>query len=174
LIDEFLATSAQQWLVRLVAVVTPMGAVLAASAANERWWPVGLFLVAWLGVVSAVRPDTPLALVTIVVVVWHWLVAVDGVSTPWLPIASICLLLFHGVIALLATVPTGGELPVATLGQWARRGALGGCLTVTVWGLVVLLDRREAAGNGLLTAVALAIVAAGAVTIRSRSLDRVR
>ena len=170
LIDEMLGTSAQQWLLRVLALLTATGAVLAAWAANGRWWPVGLFLVGALSVASAAHPDTPFALVTVVAIVWRWLVAVDDVGTPWLPVAGICLLGFHSVIALLATVPTGGELPAATLGQWSRRVALGGCLTVAMWALVVLFDRREAAGNGLLTAAALAVVAACAVMIRSRSL----
>lgn len=172
-IDEILGTSRQQWVLRIIAVVTPIGAALAASASSGGWWPVGLLLVGSLAIASAVRPDTHLALVTVVVLVWRWLVAVDDVGTPWLPVAASCLLAFHSVIALLSTVPTGGEVPLASLGRWSRRAALASSMTVAMWALVTLLDQREAAGNGLLTAVALAIVAAAAVMIRSRSIARV-
>jgi hypothetical protein len=108
----------------------------------------------------------------VVVIVWHWLATVEGVGGPWLLIASLCLLVYHAVIALSATLPVGGELPVATIGLWSRRTAFGGCVATVVWIFVVLFDRREAAGSGLLTALALAILTAAAVLIRSRSINQ--
>lgn len=173
-IDEFHETSGQQWLLRAVAVATSIGAVVAAAAANERWWPTGLILVGVLATASAIRPDTHTALLVVVVVVWHWLATVDGVGGPWLLVASLCLLVYHAVIAMSASLPAGGDISSATIGQWLRRTALGGAMTTVVWICVVLFDRRDAAGNGFLTALALAILAAGAVLIRSRSLDQPR
>lgn len=169
-IDEFHATSAQQWLFHLVAVVAALGALVAAAGANGRLWPAGLVMVSLLALAAAVRPDTHMALVVIVVIVWHWLATVEGVGGPWLPITVLYLLVHHSVIALSASVPTGGALPAATIGQWARKTALVGCASVGTWALVALLDGRHTAGNGLLTGLALAIVAAAAVLIRSRSL----
>lgn len=171
-IDEFHATSQQQWVFRLVAVLAPIGAVLAAAGANDRLWPAGLFIVTVMALASAVRPDTHIAAVAVVVVVWHWLATVDEVGGPWLPIAAVCMLLYHAVIALSATVPIGGVLPPATIGRWAARTTLAGGATLGVWALVVALDGRNAPGNGLLTALALAIVAGAAVVIRSRSVGR--
>jgi hypothetical protein len=110
--------------------------------------------------------------VVVVVIVWHWLATVDGPGGAWLLIASLCLLLFHAVIALSASVPIGGEIPMATIGQWLRTTALGSGATVGVWTLVVLLDGRNTSGNGALTGLALAIVAGAAVMIRSRSIDQ--
>lgn len=173
-IDEFHDTSGQQWLLRAVAVASALGAVVAAAAANERWWPAGLIVVGVLATASAIRPDTHVALVVVVVIVWHWLATVDGVGGPWLLVASLCLLVHHAVIALSASLPTGGDVSSATIAQWLQRIALGGAMATVVWILVVLFDRRDAAGNGLLTGLALAILAAGAVLIRSRSLDRPR
>lgn len=174
-LDELLETSRQQWLVRIVAVATPVGAVLAASAANGRgWWSFALFSVIVLAMASAIRPDTHTALVVIAVVGWHWLATVDGVDTPWLPVAGVCLLVFHAVIALSANVPVGGDIAPATLGLWLRRITVVGAATIGMWGLVVLFDRRAAPGNGLLTGVALAVVACGAVMVRARSVDQPR
>jgi len=174
-IDEFLETSRQQWLLRIVATITPAGAVLAASAANGRsWWSFALFSVILLAMASAIRPDTHTALIVVGVVGWHWLATVDGVDTGWLPFAGVCLLVFHAVIALSANVPTGGDIPAAALGLWLRRTAVVGAATVGVWGVVVVFDRRAAPGNGLLTGVAVAVVACGAVMIRARSVDQPR
>ena len=173
-LDEMLETSSQQWLLRALAVATSVGAVLSAAAANERWWPAGLVVVSGLAIASAIRPDSYTALAVVVVIVWHWLATVEGPGGPWLLIASLCLLVYHAVIALSASLPTGGELSDATVVQWLRRTALGGGMTTVAWFFVVLLDRRDAAGNGLLTAVALAVLAAGAMLIRSRSLDQPR
>ena len=170
-IDEFLETSGQQWLLRVVAVLAPVGAVLAAAAANERWWPFGLFVATVLAIASAIRPDTHTALVVVVAIVWHWSTTVDDLGTPWLPVASVCLLVFHAVTALSATMPIGGELPLATVKRWLRRVAIVAAATVSMWVLVLVLERREAEGNGLLTGAALAIVALGAVFIRSRDVE---
>jgi len=169
-IDDVLETSPQQWLLRLIAVVTPVMAVLAASAANGRAWPVGMSLVAGLALTSSLRPDADWALAVIVIVGWHWLAAVDEVDTIWLPLASVLLLVFHTVVALLATVPSGGVVPTITLARWAGRVAVGAGATVGLWLMVVALDQRDARGNALLTALALAVVAGAAVLIRARSL----
>lgn len=174
-VDEFLETSRQQWLLRIAAVAAAAAAVLAASGASGRWWwSFALFTVLVLAAASAIRPDTHTALVVVVVVGWHWLATVDDVDTPWLPFASVCLLVYHAVIALSANVPTGGDVPASVIGRWMRRTAVVGVATVVVWGLVVLFERRAAPGNAVLTAAALVLVAAGAVMIRSRSLEQPR
>ena len=108
------------------------------------------------------------------VVAWHWLATVDQVGGPWLSLAATCLLVYHGAIALSASIPIGGELPLTTIGQWASKTVLAGCATVGMWVLVAALDGRDTAGNGLLTGVALAVVAGAAVIVRSRSLTERR
>jgi hypothetical protein len=87
-------------------------------------------------------------------------------------VASFCLLVYHAVNALAATFPTGGKVPMATLAQWLRRTMFGASVTVGIWVLVVLFDRSNGAGNGLLTGLALAIVAGGALVISARSVDQ--
>ena len=73
-----------------------------------------------------------------------------------------------------SNVPIGSEVPLATLAQWLRRTMFGAGVTVGMWVLVVVLDGRNASGNGLLTALALAIVAGAAVAIRSGRVDDAR
>ena len=124
-----------------------------------------------VSIASAFRPDSHTAVAVITILAWHWLAVVERIDTAWMPVAACSLLAYHSVIALTATFPVGGVVPTATLLQWLRRTALGCGGTVAMWALVVLLDRRDAAGNGLLTALALAIVAGSAVALRSASLD---
>jgi hypothetical protein len=173
-IDELHGTSRQQWLLRLTTVLAPLGALLSVTAEVGTLWPFGLVVVTVLACASAVRPDSHTALPAIAVVATHWLVMVDRIDTPWLPVASVCLLAYHALNALAATFPTGGEVPMATLAQWLRRTMFGASATVGMWIIVVLLDRRETAGNGLLTALALAVVASAAIMIRSRSVNESR
>jgi hypothetical protein len=170
-IDELHDTSGQQWGLRLIALVAPLGAMASVAAEIGRWWWFGLAVVVALALASAFRPDSYTAVILIAVVAWHWLATVDRIGTIWLPVATCCLLVYHSVIALTASFPIGGVVPTSTLLNWLRRTGLGTCVTVAMWGLVVLMDRREAAGNGLLTALALAIAAGGAVLVRARSLD---
>ena len=171
-IDEVLESSAQQWMLRAVALLMPLGALLAAAGANQRWWPAGFFIVGVIAVAAAIRPDGHAALVVVIAIVWHWLATVDGTGGVWLLGAALCLLGYHGVIAISASLPIGGELPRATIGRWLARTAIVGVATTIVWGFVVLLDRRDAPGNGLLTGLALAVIAIAAVMIRNRSIER--
>ena len=171
IVDEFHRTTAQHWRLRALAVSVALGAVLAAAGATGRLWPAGLVIVGALALASAVRADTNVALLLVVVVVWHWLATIDDPGTPWLPVAALCLLVHHTVTALTASLPAGGEFPREVLVEWAGRTALVGAATVALWALVALLDGRTADGNGALTALALAVAGALAVAIRSRSLD---
>lgn len=171
-IDEVLESSLQQWLLRTVALLMPFAALLAAAGANERWWPAGFFIVGILGAAAAMRPDTHAALVVVIAIVWHWLATVDGTGGWWLLGAALCLLVYHGVIAISASLPTGGDLPLSTIGGWLVRTATVGVIATIVWGFVVVLDRRDAPGNGLLTGLALAVIAIAAVLIRNRSVGR--
>lgn len=170
-IDEVLETSRQQWLLRAVAFVSPIGAVLAATGATGRSWATGLVLVSLLAGAAAIRPDTHISLVGIALIMWHWLATVDRIDTWWLPLAVICLVVHHTVAALTATIPTGGEVPGRVLRCWSGRLLACSALTVVVWVATVGMDRRNAPGNGLLTALALGVVASTALLIRSRSVE---
>lgn len=170
-IDELQGTSRQQWALRVIVVLTPLGALAAVVAEAGRWWPFGGVVVTAMALASAFRPDSHTALVTVAIVVWHVLVTVERVDTPCIAVVGCCLLLHHSVVALTATFPVGGVVPAATLLGWAQRTGLVGGLTVGMWALVTLMERRDAAGNGLLTGLAVVIVAAIALVVRSRSLD---
>lgn len=168
-VDELLATTLQQWIFRSIVVLSAVAALVAAAQANGTWWPFGMFLTVSFASASAVRPDTHVALVTIVGIVAHFVVTVDDPATWWLPIAGVALLIFHSVVALTATIPIGGVVPRPVLTRWARRVAAGGGATCGLWLVVVLFDRREADGNAVLTGLALALAATGAAVAWART-----
>ncbi len=171
-VDHLIEASGQQWIFRAVGVATSLAAVLAGSAADDRLWVFGLFLVGLLAVVSALVPDSDVALIVIIIVTWRWLATVDSVDTPWLPVAAVCLLCFHSVTALAASLPTGGAVRRSIIGRWLHHTAVVGALTVGTWSVVLVFERRDAAGNGPLTALALAVVVGAASLIRWRGIDR--
>ncbi len=169
-VDEFLAVSRQRWLTGIGAVLMATSAFAVASVASGGWWLPGLVAVTALSIVAAVRPDDHTGLVVVGVVIWQWLVRVDDVGTPWLPVAACCMLVFHTLLALTAVVPTSGSIPEATIRRWTGRTAVVAAATVAMWIVVVVLDRRELPGNAALTGLAVLIVAAATTAIRARSV----
>jgi hypothetical protein len=171
-IDRLYATSGQHWVLRVLSVAAAVGAVCATGVASGRWWGVGVLLVVVLSGASALRPDLHTGAVIVVVIWWTWLGTVEDVLTPWLLVVSIAVLVFHASTALMATVPPSATVPRASLLRWAARTASVGAATVAVWTLAVAFDSRAWRGNAVLTGVALAAIAAGAIAVRRRSLAR--
>lgn len=171
-VDDLLATSVQQWLLRVATILTPLAALLAAGVAGGRWLPFWTIVVAGLATASAIRPDAHTPLLVTVIVGPLWPLTVDDLDTPWLAVAAVCLFAFHALTALLASLPTGGSFPATVLVRAGGRAGLVAAATVAMWGLVVALDRRDAAGNGLLTGLGLLVVAVAAALLWWRSVDR--
>lgn len=131
-------------------------------------WIVPVLLVA-AAVVTAARPDTHLGLGVLVAFGYYWLVHVDARASAWTVVAAAGLLLFHLATSALALGPAEAELPPSLLVAWARR-----CLpilagTVGIWLVTAVLTRADAASNVVLTAAALAVVAAGGWLALTRS-----
>ncbi|MEM9714624.1 MAG: hypothetical protein AAGA17_20545 [Actinomycetota bacterium] len=172
-IDVVLESSRQQWLLRAAVLLSPIAAVLAVSGAQRTGADPGVVVVvAAMAVAATAIPDSQLPTVVIALVGWQWLAHVDSVSSPWLPVAVICLVVHHTAAALTSTVPTGGVLPWDVVGRWVGRVAACAGLVVFVWTATTILDGRDAAGNGLLTGLALVVAAGLATFVRSRSLGR--
>lgn len=171
-IDRLYATSAQHWALRAVSVAAAVGALCTTSMVSGRWWGFGLAVVIALSAASALRPDLHTAAVVIVVIWWNWIGTVEDVLTPWLLVVSVAVLLYHATTALMATVPPTAIVPRAALLRWWLRTVVVAGATAAIWLVVVAFDSRAWRGNAALTGVALAAVAAGAVTIRARSLIR--
>lgn len=121
-------------------------------------------------VVTALRPDTHVGLAAMFVFGWYWLAHVDADASPWTVLAAAGLMLFHLATSAAALGPAELDLPGQLLIGWARRSMpiLGG--TAGLWLLTALLSQVDAASNIILTAAAIAVVAAGGWLALTRSV----
>jgi len=171
-IDRLYATSAQHWALRAISIAAAVGALCTTAIVSGRWWAFGVALVVVLSAASALRPDLHTGAVIIVVIWWNWIGTVEDVLTPWLLVISVAVLLFHATTALMATVPPTAIVPLASLLRWSVRTAMVAAATGGLWLVVIAFDSRALPGNAALTGAALAVIAAGAATMRARSLIR--
>jgi hypothetical protein len=171
-LDRVARVSAQRWFLAGAAIGSALGASLAASLAGSGGAAPVLVLVAGSSVGATARPDAPVALLTIVVVVWQWLVTTDDTLSPFAIGVASGLVVFHTLIALLDSTPPGATIERAVLLRWARRVVFSIVATAGVWGAAVLLDRRPDTGSTSLTVtgIVVAILLALALRVERRTL----
>lgn len=157
--------SRSQLVLRVLIVVGPVAAVLAAGPAGHwpPWWLVALTLVCSVG--GAAFPESPFGAGAMLVVLVWWAVGLDDGLHPAVLVAAAALVTAH-VAAVLASYGPG-EMPVerALVRLWVRRGALALLGVPPVWGLALLLqDEPEQPGvwvvgvtAGLVATVAAAV-----------------
>lgn len=159
--DQILATAPQRVFVGAVTVAVALVTSLAlarSSTAADGWLVV---LVTLFAIGAVLQPDDHLGLVTIVLLGAHWIAADHSTTSPWSLAIAGSILLFHSLLAVMAVTPHTADVPPALLVRWSRRGLVVGVVAVGVWGLAVVLDRREAPGNlGLSVAAYFAVVLA--------------
>lgn len=158
---------------RLLVALSPVlfAGCLAAAGDAPGWTRVALVL---LGLGSAVGPRAELPAVTTLFALWAWWAGVDDTRTWWVVPAALCLLLLHTGAALCASYPNAARLPRATTVRWARRALVVGGATVTAWLVGRGFAALDAAGDALLTVLAMALVAAAVVGARFVSLGHDR
>lgn len=167
-IDRAAVTSGQRWILSLLAVA---GAVVASvvTVVAAGGGPVMPVIVAVVAIAAVLRPDSHVALATIVLVLVHWVIGVDDVTTPLSFAVAAALGAFHVLVALLAVTPPTVTVDAGVLSRWARRSVLAIAPAGWTWLTVVVLAEREAPGNVALTALALATLAAAVVGMRLRT-----
>lgn len=172
LLDEVRATQGQRWMLALASVIAPALGCVAIGAASGQPSAAVTSLVALLAFGSSLRLDSHVGALVMVAVVWYWLARVDDPATAWSIAVAMSLLVFHTTTALMAVTSRSGVLGREILGPWLWRTVVVAVGTIATWALVVVLDRRHAAGNALLTLGA--VVALGGATLvgRARSMPR--
>jgi hypothetical protein len=154
-----------QWLLRVVIVLAPLAAVLAALPAGGR--PHAPFLVA-LVLVSALFALFPASLAGVLVLlmpaVW-WAVVPDPMH-PMCLVAAALLLVCHLAALLASYGPDRLPLDPALAGLWARRGVLLVLAAPVVWVTASVLDgERERPGMWVAGLVAACLGAAFATVV---------
>lgn len=171
-VDRQLAVPADRWLLRVAAAAAVFVTALAVEGGFGGATPWFVAVVGVIGLASVVGPDSHMASIVVVIVVWRWLAVVDDPLSWRLAIVAVALHVHHASLALLASVPESATIPTSALARWAVRSAIAVGAAVAVWVLVIVLDGRSLGGSAVLTAVSLVIVAAGGVALIAAVLDR--
>jgi hypothetical protein len=159
--------SPQRWSLSFAALLAATAATIATGAASGSPSVFAIVLVAGLAGLAVGRPATHTALSVFVVVIWYWLAAVDDPVTPWAMAVSVALFAFHTIVALLATTPTTATVDRTSVRRWLVRSLTVATTIVATWGLVAAFDRRSSPGTVGSTALALVVVLALVVALRS-------
>lgn len=172
LIDDVQATPSQQWSLRAGAFVAAILASLATEIAAGTFLAVVFVAVMVVALVSFLRPDSHAGIGVFFFVGWRWLASVDDVRTPWSIAVAVALLAFHVCTALAAITPPGGIVQSSTVLRWTWRSVLVAAATIGGWLVMIVLHARSAAGNALLTIVAVTLLVAGGLVLRGRTVMR--
>lgn len=165
-VDQILATAPQRVFLSGIAVATVLTTSLAlglSSDAADGWLVV---LVSLFALGSVLQPDDHLGLVTIMLVVVHWLVAGLPVVSAWSLGVAASIVIFHSLLAIMAVTPHTADLPMALLVVWLRRLVVVGASTLGVWLLVVGFERRNIDGDLGLSVAAYAALIVAIVALR--------
>ena len=156
----------------VVATLGTIGAALVAPEAASRplsWLVAAGALACALG--AAALPDSHWPTGTLLLLLVHWLLVVDGSLSVMTPIAAAGIVIVHVLASIASTTPTGARPDRATYRRWARRSlALIGIATV-LWLAAVGADRTEHSGEVLLVLVFGLLAGAGVWAIRVRVLS---
>jgi hypothetical protein len=146
-------------------VAAALVASLSAGASGGGQSAMVTLVVVAFALSAAVYPAGHAALAVLVVVTWQWLATADDALSPLAIATATDLFVFHVLIALLASTPVGAALDRAVLVRWAQRTAIVGSASMVMWGAVVLMDQRRAAGSVALTFAGFAVAAASIVAL---------
>ncbi|MET1058345.1 MAG: hypothetical protein ABWX84_02025 [Nocardioides sp.] len=133
-----------QWLLRVVIVLTPLGAVLAGIPAGATPGAYFLLVLLVLAVLFALFPaSTAGVLVLLMPVVW-WAAAPDDPLHPMSMVAAVALLACHVAAVLASYGPDRLPLDPALVRLWVRRALLVLVPVPVLWAAAdVLTGERE-------------------------------
>ena len=163
---DLAALSLVQAYLRLVVAIAPLLVLVLAHAAGAAWSTPIAVVVLLLSLAAAVEPDSHVALVVLAVLGWFWAARVADPASVWSLPAACTVLVFHGTAALSATAPPAATLPRVTLVRWLRRVLAVSAATALLWLLARLAVAAHPAGDAVLTAAALSVMALVALALR--------
>ncbi|WP_148613969.1 hypothetical protein [Nocardioides rubriscoriae] len=155
--------ASQRWL-RLVVLVGPLVALLAAAAAGNGPRPWVVALVLGLSVMWASAPESGVGSLALLVVLFWWTRVPDDALHPAALVAAAVLVTAHVAALLAATAPPRTPVDVGVLRLWVRRGCAVLLVSPVLWVLArVLRDETAPAGlwpAALATALLVVVVLA--------------
>jgi hypothetical protein len=112
---------------------------------------------------AAARPDSGAPLAVIVALVGMWIAEAGQAAVEWSVVLGIGVLVVHVSAARAAAMGDGARIGGAVARRWLVQSAVVAAATAVLWALVVMLDRAAVSGRLVVSAIALAVVAAFAV-----------
>ena len=116
-------------------IAIAIGSLLLTNHRGPAWPALGIVL---LALFAMILPDSGAAMGTMMAYGAWWLFAVSDVTTPWTVPAAVGLLVFHAVVAHMATGPAVIATDRATARAWWRSAVLASVPTALVFGVVAL------------------------------------
>jgi hypothetical protein len=168
-IDRARAAGRQRWVLGAVALVAAIAASAAANVVAHRGSPFLLGLVVVLALAAVAEPDSHTGTWVVVIVVGQWVIVVDDITTPLAVVAAVCLLVFHGVVALMAAMPPGATVDRVVARRWSARAAAVVAGTGAMWALVATADHWQLPGGAALTAAAFVVLTTVVVALVVRA-----
>lgn len=157
-LDSVSRLNVQQWSLRLLVVVAPMGALVAETRAGAHVQVWFIVLVALLCALSGLLPDSNTGLLVVLMVGAHWALALRDATSAWVLVAALALLVFHVAGVLASYGPASVVLGPALLGLWLWRSGMAAAVTALVWLATRVGSGLDLPGSGLVLAGALLIV----------------
>ncbi len=126
-------------------------------------------VVAALAVYASTRPDSPIGVIVVGIIVLNWFFVTDASALGWSVVPALCVLLVHAGLAALSVSPPQSALPGPFLVRWAMHAGVVGVATVVVWALALSLGGLDQPGHVLLTALGFVALVAVAVVLGQRA-----
>ena len=159
-----------QLLPRALIVVSSLVAVGCTRLAADDPVPALEIVIAVFALICASYPDNHLGLVTVVIIGFHWVVAVDDPATPWSIGVAISLAVLHTSMAAASVAPITAPWTRAMYRRWGRRLLLVAAATVPAWALAAVFSRADIPGSPALLVAALLALGVGVVWARHGDL----
>jgi hypothetical protein len=164
---EFVWRVAPQGLVlRGVGVAAVADCWAVAGAVGDVVWPATILL-ALTTIAAVAQPDSSAPFAVIVMLTVTWMLEVRPLSdaTHWSLALGLSVLVVHAASARAAALGDGGVIDARVARRWLLQTAMVGAATSATWGVVMLFEGASPGGGLVVSAVAIAAVAAFAVLI---------
>jgi len=158
-LDNLSRLNLQQLSLRLVVLVAPMVALVAEARAGAHVQTWFIVLVVIFCAVSALLPDSHTGLLVVLTVGLHWALALRDVTSAWVLVAALALLVFHVAGVLASYGPTSVVLDPLLLALWLGRSGVAAAVTALVWLATRVGSGLDLPANGLVLGAALLVVA---------------
>lgn len=172
LLDNLSLLSMQQLSLRLVVLIAPMVALVAEgrAGAHVQTWFITFVVIICAG--SALLPDSHTGLLVVLMIGLHWALALRDVTSAWVLVAALALLVFHVAGVLASYGPTSVVLGSSLLALWLGRCGVAAAVTVLVWLATRVGSGLDLPANGLVLGAALLVVAGWIFVLAHRLLIR--